>query len=431
MRISPLHAWMLCLALAIPSLVTSTAEAGKNDKGGGKQPPESATPMTLQWESYYFRSRVEGDCLGEDDDLEWLAEGTLQPGESFTFTPQYPGCYTHAAAITVVASWEQGSLELSSTVPDADYSSLDAEQVGQTITAPVIGYRAELCMFPAFNTSGVDYTITVTNNSSSPVHGIELHGRHENDWALFFYSRCFNADADGDGWNDSLEHSMANLLYPIGYIDQVFQPDILWGSNYLRAMPQSTNADDEIDSFPPDLNDDGAVTATDVDFLEEHLGEGNGIALSQISPNPGANWFWENTLAFRRFDLDGDGWVADSDVRIVEAYLGLNLPVAGDIVAPTARVTSHANGESIPRGGSIRITAHAWDNAALTRVDYLVNDRVICSRTDPIPSFGFESPLFSCWWNVPKPARSYRIEIRAYDAQGNLGLSDPVLVQSK
>lgn len=425
MRIFTQHAWMLCLALAIQLFLTTNAEAGR------KAPPQPSTPMTLQQESYHFRSGVERDCLGEDDDLEWLAGGTLQPGESFTFTPQYPGCYSHAAAITVVASWEQGLLELSSTVPDADYASLDADQAGQTIIAPTLGVRAELCMFPAFRTTGIDYTITLTNTSSVPVHGIELHGRHENDWALFFYSRCFNADADGDGWNDSLEHSMANLLYPIGYIDQVLQPDILWGSNYLRAISQSLQPDDEIDSFPPDLDDDGAVTVADLDIIESHLNEGNGIPLSQISPNPGENWFWENVLAFRRYDLDGDGWVADSDIRIAEAYLDLELPVADDIVAPTSRVTSPANNEFVPRGGTIRITAHAWDNAALTRVDYLVNGKVICSKTEPVPGFGFESPMFSCWWDVPRPLTSHTIEMRAYDATGNLGLSDPVVVQSQ
>ena len=283
-------------------------------------------------------------------------------------------------------------------------------------------------MFPAFSTTGVDYTITLANNTDEPVSGIELHGRHDNDWALFYYPRCLNADADGDGWNDSLEHSMANLLYPIGYIDQVLQPDLLWGSNYLRATSQSPEVDDEIDSFPPDLDDDGSVTVDDLAILANHLGEGNGIALSQISPNPGEYWFWENAVSFRRYDLDGDGWVDESDLQIIEAYLGMELPTVEDPVVPTARITSHEDGTFVARGSAVRLTAHAWDNKALTQIDYLVNGKVICSNTDPLPSFGFESPLFSCWWDVPRRARDHTIELLVHDADGNVGSSKPIVL---
>jgi len=436
MRRSNTNAWMLFLALAIQLSVTPTANAGKgNGKGGGNQDdPKPSTSLALQWDSYYFRSGAVGDCLGEDDELEWLAVGALQPGDSFSFTPKYPGCLHHPAAISVVATWDSGTLELTSTVPDSDLASWDMEQVGRQVTAPVISNRAQLCMFPAYTSSGTNYTVTLTNNSSEAVQGIELQGRHENDWSLLYYPRCLNADADGDGWNDSLEHSMADLLYPIGYIDGVLQPEILWGSNYLRKVPQSPFADDEIDSFPPDLDDDGMVTTTDLGILRSHLGEGNGVALSEISPNryPEAYWFHANTVPFRRFDLNGDGWVDSGDVQIADAYLGLGLPADFDPVTPTARITSHTNGGAVPRGQSVRITAYAWDNAALAEVDYLVNGKTICSKTDPVPQLGFVSPMFSCWWDVPKQrAGLFEIEIRVVDAQGNIGWSEPVQVQSQ
>jgi hypothetical protein len=409
-------------------LCSSAAEAKPGGKGGGKSPADVYTPMSLDLENYYFRVPGENACLGEDDELEWNATGSLKPGESFSFTPMYAGCNAHPAAITVVSSWRDGKLELSSIVPDTDYTSWDADQLGQTIQAPQVGNSAQLCMFPAYSSEGVNYTITLTNNSSETVHGISLHGRHENDWSIFYYPRCLNADADGDGWNDSLEHSMANLVYPNGFLDGVFQPDILWGSNYLRGHAQTPFADDEIDSYPLDFNDDGWVDDNDLSILDNQLAQGNGIALEQISPNPGVHWYHENTLPWRRYDLDGDGYVDQGDREIILQILDSNIISDEDVISPTARILAPEDGSTIAKGQYLKIESHVWDNAALARVDYVVNGKTICSVTNPTPTFGFTSPLYQCWWNVPKRRSSYQIQVRVYDATGNVGASQSVLV---
>ncbi len=419
-----------CL-LSATFLFVGAAEAKPSNKGGGNGGGDVYTPMSLEQERYYFRVAGSEECLGEDDELTWEAVGSLAPGESFSFSPAYPGCNGHPAAITVVSSWNVGALKLSSTVPDVDFASWDADQEGQAITAPIVGNTAQLCMFPAYTAAGVNYTITLTNNSSETVHGVVLNGRHENDWSLFYYPRCLNADADGDGWNDSLEHSMANLVYPNGYVDGVYQPDILWGSNYLRAEAQTAAADDEIDSYPPDFNDDGWVDESDLALLESQLGHGNGIALEQISPNPGALWFHQNTHPWRRYDLDGDGWVGDEDWLVVEQLAGRNVPLGNDIISPTARVLTPVNGAAIAKGKSLLLKSHVWDNAAISRVEYLVNGKPVCSVSDPNPTFGFSSPLYSCWWSVPRRATSYQLQVRVFDASGNSGTSEAVSVLSR
>ena len=160
------------------------AHAKPGGKGGNKPPPVENTPLALSEEYYYFRVAGEDSCVGEDDQLRWSAEGSLAPGESFTFTPQKPACSGHPAAISVWASWDTGSLELRSIVPDADLASLDAEQVGQLIIAPEVGKTAQLCMFPAYNSDGVNYTITDQNLTSQPVHGIVFQGKSRKDWAI-------------------------------------------------------------------------------------------------------------------------------------------------------------------------------------------------------------------------------------------------------
>jgi hypothetical protein len=386
--------------------------------------------MSLAYDRYDFRN-LSGDnsCLGEDDALEWQATEALKPGESFSYTPQVPACDAHPAAISVVLSWEGSASELSSVVPDNDFASWDPTQQGKRIVAPRIGTTAQLCMFPAYDASNEYYTITVTNVGSTTAYNVLLQGRSDNDWSINYYARCMNADADGDGWNDSLEHSMANLLYPLGYIDGVFQPYLLWGSNYLKARAETSRPDDEIDSYPPDLNDDGVVDANDVAIIESYLGQGNGIPLEDISPNPSdPEWFHANHFPWRRYDLDGDGYVSQEDVNIVKSLIGQPIPIPKDIIAPTARVTVPSSGEIVPRGEYYLIRGHVWDNAALMRVEYLVDGKPQCSVTNPVPTLGYASPFYYCWWNVPNRSGPYTITIRAYDVAGNTATSKGVTV---
>jgi hypothetical protein len=414
-------------------LVPNYALAGKpgGGKGGGKPDPQEPTPLSLEYENYFFRVAGEDSCMGEDDQLEWQAIGSLSAGESFTFTPAVPACRNHPAAISVIASWSGNAPVITSTVPDADLASLDAEQAGQTVEAVVTGNRAQLCMFPMYNSDGVFYTITVTNNSGAAIDDIVIHGENRNDWPIHYYARCLNADADRDGWNDSLEHSMSNLLYPNSHKDGEFIGDSLWGSNYLRSEANSGSPDDEIDSFPPDFNDDGIVDADDLVILESWIGSGNGIALEELEPGSGEFGYHENTLPWRRFDLDADGFVGDEDITILQESQGTDGQMQSDNITPTARISSHDNGDQVARGSSIKLKAHVWDNAAISRVDYHVNGRSICSVADPEPGYGYESPLYFCWWQVPKKMGEYNIEVLVEDGSGNQGASIPVSVTAR
>lgn len=423
-------AYCILTLILLPGSVFAAKPDGNN--GGRKSPePKSEAPLSLVSESYYFRVSGENSCVGEDDQLAWSAAGSLEPGESFSYTPQVPGCINHLAAISVMATWDAGDLVLSSHAPDADLASLDAEQAGRYIEAPVVGTGAQLCMFPAYNHADVYYTVTLKNNSSETVHGIQVTGKSRNDWGIHYYQNCMNADADGDGWNDSLEHSMSNLLMPNNYIDGVFQPDILWGSNYLRSSARTLEFDDEIDSYPPDFNDDGIVDDVDLQTLYMWMGQGNGIPLENIDPNPGATGYHANALPWRRYDLDGNGFVGEEDLAIVELLSGLPVPMATDIVPPTARITSPEEGGSVPRGAYVMITAHAWDNASLSRVEYRVDGKTICSNTEPVSSSNNQSPLYYCWWETPKRSRDYTLEVMAVDGAGNSTISRAVQVRAR
>ena len=401
---------------------------GRKGKPAPPPPPPDSTPMSLEYDRYHFRD-LSGDnsCLGEDDWLEWKATGALESGESFSFTPQVPAC-TGTFAIFVVLSWEGSQVELSTVVPDDDYTSLDPSQQGLSIVAPSIGNTSQLCMFPSYDAIGLDYKITVTNVGAATAYNVVLDGGSDNDWPIFYHHRCLQADADGDGWNDSFEHTMAQLLYPLRDSNNPNVPETLWGTNYLRVYTASDEPDNEVDTYPLDVNDDGRVNEADTAMIESYKDQGNGVPLENISPNASAGdaWIHNNYQPWRRYDLDADGYVSQTDIdivtNIITAFEDVPIPLPTDIILPTARVLVPAAGDVVARNSSYRIEGHAWDNAALTQVDYVVDGNTVCSRTNPVATF------YYCWWNTPKKRGAYAITMRAYDAAGNMGTSDSVTV---
>ncbi|GGO80107.1 hypothetical protein GCM10011348_16070 [Marinobacterium nitratireducens] len=423
----------LIAPLGLALCLSGTALAGKPTSAkGNRQGADNgvSTPLALSRETYQFRN-LSGDnsCLGEDDHLIWEAIGDLAPGESFTFTPKYPACNYHPAAISVQLSWAGSELELSSTVPYDDFSSSNSDQTGMDIVATRVGNSAQLCMFPNYKEAGIYYSVTLTNTGDTLAENIVVDGRSENDWAVFYYNRCMNADGDADGWNDSLEHTMANLVRYVTSSGGESAMNTVWGPNYLKSQPSTMSANDEIDSYPADVNDDGQVDQLDIDRISQYLGQGNGIPLAAISANPGdPGYLYLNTHKWRRFDLDADGYVSQTDVDIVASLMGYPMPMTEDIIAPTARILSPANGSIIARGGLIQIEGHAWDNAAIARVDYIADGQVICSATEPSPVWGATSPFHNCWWDVPKKQGDHIIEIQVFDAAGNMSTSESVQV---
>ena len=428
--------WVYSLLLLSLSAISFTTAPVYAAKGQSNRPAGDTTtqdqPLAIMTENYNFRySNGSNNCLGEDDHLRWQAKGSLAPGESFSFTPLYPGCAGHPAVVSVTASWTGGQLTVTSTAPAADYASSDPEQLGQQITAPISNEQAQLCMFPRYLDSHSYYTVTISNDSDQTVHEITITGQSENAWPLYYYSRCLNADADADGWNDALEQTMAIMVYPNGYIEGIFQPDLLWGSNYLRATAITPFSNDEVDAYPADLDDNGIVDLTDLSIIENYLGQGNGIPLQAISPNPssGFYYFHSNTRPWRRYDLDGDGLVNDTDRRIIDTLLNTSLPPAADWIAPSAKLLAPVMDETLPRGQYVKLEGHVWDNAGLASVTYQVNGKTICSVNEPVPNTGFTSPFYYCWWETPKKRGQYELTVLSEDTSGQITVSLPVSVQ--
>ena len=390
--------------------------------------------MTVQSQSYSWRT-TSTTCVGEDDRLAWSVTGSLAPGTSYTFTPQKPDCAGTLRALTANLSWSGSQLQLSSVVPAAAWTDGDTAQLNKSLVAPSVGSTGELCMFPAYPSTGsnTSYSLTVTNVGTTTASNVVVSGTDTNDWIEYYYSHCMTADGDHDGWNDATENSMAMLTYyvpnatPYGYM----------GTDYLRASGAAapgtgTGAD------PADVNGDGVVDQTDVSLVQAQLGQGNGVPASAIGPNPtDPKYLYTQALPWRRYDLDGDGYVDQTDVNIVQKLVGQPIPMTTDIIPPTARITS-LNGAtvtagstpSVSRGSAVSVGLYGWDNASLTKVELDVNGTAVCTLTTPNSLIG-GTPLFSCSWSVPKKSGvTYTLTAKAYDASGNVAASPATTVHS-
>jgi chitinase len=99
-----------------------------------------------------------------------------------------------------------------------------------------------------------------------------------------------------------------------------------------------------------------------------------------------------------------------------------NIPVAGE-TPPLVAITSPVSGTSVPRKSTVTISATATDDIGMARVDIYVNGQLTCS--DATVSYG-------CTWQVPgAPGRTYQLQAKAYDTQGNVASSSVVTVTSR
>jgi chitinase len=98
------------------------------------------------------------------------------------------------------------------------------------------------------------------------------------------------------------------------------------------------------------------------------------------------------------------------------------IPIA-DAVAPTAAITSPVAGATVQKKSTVTIAATASDNVGVTRVEFYANGQLTCSDV---------TGAYTCDWKVPAaPGRTYQLQAKAYDAQGNVGSSSILTVRSQ
>jgi hypothetical protein len=62
----------------------------------------------------------------------------------------------------------------------------------------------------------------------------------------------------------------------------------------------------------------------------------------------------------------------------------------------------------------VTITAAAYDNSAVSKVEFSVNGKLLCADV---------SAPYRCTWKVPGKKQTYTIAAKAYDSTGNTAVS--------
>ncbi|GHH00483.1 Ig-like domain-containing protein [Comamonas sp. JC664] len=89
-----------------------------------------------------------------------------------------------------------------------------------------------------------------------------------------------------------------------------------------------------------------------------------------------------------------------------------------DSAAPTVTLLSPTPGSAVR--GTITLTASAYDDVGVTRVDFFSGATLIASSTQP--------PFIVDWNTNTSPSGTRALTAQAFDADGNVGISDPVSV---
>ncbi len=386
------------------------------------------SPMTVTNEYYNWRTPAYANtCISEDTWMDWAATGSLKPGESYTFTPKYPLCAQHSRFAQV--TWQGSTKLVLSTALVGGTSTFDNSHdynlTGKVLTGAQVGNKATVCAYDGGGlnrlsdgtiVASASYSYTILNEGTVTATNIQMTGKDRTAYIDQEYYKCILADADGDGWNDGIEYTMAVLSETSNFTG-------LNGTAYLRATG-TASADDEFDFTPPDFNDDGKIDQTDLDKINAYLGQGSGVTLDQVRPLQGFG-------AWRRFDLNGDGKVNQEDVNMVIPLVGQTLPITKDIILPTAHMTN-ANGDIASKGSYYQLNAFASDNGLLAKVEFYVDSSLVYTQYEPAYNAGNENltwpSIFNYWWKVPRKGGAYSVYAKAYDAAGNSKSSTPVNV---
>jgi hypothetical protein len=123
-------------------------------------------------------------------------------------------------------------------------------------------------------------------------------------------------------------------------------------------------------------------------------------------------------------DNDGDSLIDLGDPGCSGVYDNDETdPPPVDTISPLTVITNPTQNSFVPKRSTVIISVNASDNIGVTKVEFFVNNTLLCSDT---------IETYSCNWTVPNsPNKTYNLQTKAYDLAGNIGNSTVIQVKSK
>lgn len=97
-----------------------------------------------------------------------------------------------------------------------------------------------------------------------------------------------------------------------------------------------------------------------------------------------------------------------SVVSVPISYTVVGGQNATDTQSPNLSITAPSANSTVIKKSTVAINVAASDNIAVTKIEYFVNNALVCTGTST-----------SCSWKVPNTRFSHTIVVKAYDAAGN------------
>lgn len=257
---------------------------------------------------------------------------------------------------------------------------------GTSFSAPIVAGTAALVMAakPSLSSSQVESILysTAVDLGSVGRDSYYGHGRVNTDAAVRSAATTTTAPPDTTAPTASITAPSA-------------------GAVVSGLVPVNVNAGDNVSVTRVELRVNGATVASDTtspfSFSWDSSKTANGTA----------------SLQAVAFDAAGNaGFSAVAAVTVSNAA-----PGPADTTPPTVAIVSPTNGITV--SGTVTVSANAWDNVGVTRVEFWINSALVTSATAAPYSFN---------WNTRKYSGAQTIVARAFDAAGNSATSSAYVV---
>lgn len=110
-------------------------------------------------------------------------------------------------------------------------------------------------------------------------------------------------------------------------------------------------------------------------------------------------------------------YILGSGAFVTAASLTYNV-ITQDTAAPSVKINSPVSGSTVGVRTNVPIDTQVTDNLGVTKVEFLVNNQIVCTLTSPTSASSYYCSAFT---TGSKRGITYTILVKAYDAAGNIG----------